>query len=217
MTNQEIQPALTACLQELHLPTMRSQFQELAQRAQQETLSYESYLLELAERECQQRRQNRIERLLKESRLPLEKNLQTYDLKRFADQNGATNTHVVDGGLRAASGECVAFRSPGQWQDAWLLRIAQELVRVGQRVLFTTCNLLVQELLVAKRDLTLKGVAAASGELGRIAHRRPRLCATESRGDGGALHALGGALRDGQRDGDEQSCVHEMGKGVQRP
>ncbi len=83
MTPQEIQPALTACLQELHLPTMRTQYQALAQQAQQETLSYESYLLELAERECQQRRQNRIERLLKESRLPLEKNLQTYDLKRL--------------------------------------------------------------------------------------------------------------------------------------
>ncbi len=36
--------------------------------------------------------------------------------------------------------------------------IAQELVRAGQRVLFTKCNLLVQELLVAKRDLTLKGL-----------------------------------------------------------
>ena len=49
MTPQEIQPALTACLQELHLPTMRTQYQALAQQAQQETLSYESYLLELAE------------------------------------------------------------------------------------------------------------------------------------------------------------------------
>ena len=49
MTSQEIEPALTACLQELHLPTMRSQFQAAAQQAQQETLSYENYLLELAE------------------------------------------------------------------------------------------------------------------------------------------------------------------------
>ena len=36
--------------------------------------------------------------------------------------------------------------------------IAQELVRSGHKVLFTTCNLLVQELLIAKRDLKLSRV-----------------------------------------------------------
>ncbi len=69
------------------MPTMRRaagrSTKALAQQAQQESLSYENYLLELAERECQQRRHNRTERLLKESRLPLEKNLQTFDLKRL--------------------------------------------------------------------------------------------------------------------------------------
>ena len=40
------------------------------QPAQQESLSYERYLLGLAQRECQERRNNRIERLLRQSRLP---------------------------------------------------------------------------------------------------------------------------------------------------
>ena len=35
---------------------------------------------------------------------------------------------------------------------------AQELVRSGHKVLFVTCNLLVQELLIAKRDLKLSRV-----------------------------------------------------------
>jgi DNA replication protein DnaC len=39
-----------------------------------------------------------------------------------------------------------------------LAAIAQELVRSGRKVLFTTCNLLVQELLIAKRDLKLSRV-----------------------------------------------------------
>ena len=46
-------------------------------------MSYERYLLELAERECESRRSNRIERLLRESRLFLEKSLATLDLKRL--------------------------------------------------------------------------------------------------------------------------------------
>ena len=39
--------------------------------------------------------------------------------------------------------------------------MAQELVRAGRRVLFTTCSLLVQELLAAKRDLKSEGVLQA--------------------------------------------------------
>ncbi len=70
-------------LKELHLPAMRSGFEEVARRAQQESQSYERYLLELTERECQARRGIRSERLLRESRLPLEMTLQSLDLKRL--------------------------------------------------------------------------------------------------------------------------------------
>ena len=70
-------------LKELHLPAMRSGFEEVARIAQQESQSYERYLLELTERECQARRGNRIERSLRDSRLPLEKTLGSLDLKRL--------------------------------------------------------------------------------------------------------------------------------------
>jgi DNA replication protein DnaC len=42
--------------------------------------------------------------------------------------------------------------------------VCQELVRAGRRVLFTTCSLLVQELLAAKRDLALKGLRKRLGQ-----------------------------------------------------
>src|SRR6478735_10876212 len=70
-------------LKELHLPAMRSGFEEQARRAQQESQSYERYLLELTERECQARREHRIERLLRDSRLPPGKDLQALNLKRL--------------------------------------------------------------------------------------------------------------------------------------
>src|SRR5579872_3306949 len=74
---------LVAYLKELHLPAMRQSYEELARQAQQEALSYERYLLGLAERECQERQNNRIERLLRQSRLPLEKSWSSLELKRF--------------------------------------------------------------------------------------------------------------------------------------
>ena len=41
-------------------------------------MSYEQYLLELVQRECQERRNKRVERLLRQSRLPLEKTWQPW-------------------------------------------------------------------------------------------------------------------------------------------
>ena len=48
-------------------------------------------------------------------------------------------------------------------------------------------------------------------------HRRPRLRATEPRGDGGALHTPGGTLRAGQRDADQQPAVLPMDGHLQGP
>src|SRR4051794_18301846 len=72
---------LQALLKELHLPAFRAGYEEMARQAQAEGLSFQQYLLGLAQRECQERRNKRVERLLHDSRLPLEKRWQTLDLK----------------------------------------------------------------------------------------------------------------------------------------
>src|SRR5438876_1001750 len=81
--SQDALGALGACLQELHLPAVRAQYEAVARQATAEAWSYPDYLRELLERECQQRRQNRIERLLRESKLPLEKSWSALDVKRL--------------------------------------------------------------------------------------------------------------------------------------
>jgi len=76
---------LTGYLRELHLPAIRpaSRTRRARPSATCDMLGYEQYLLELVERECQERRQNRITRLLRASGLPLEKTLEGFDLKRL--------------------------------------------------------------------------------------------------------------------------------------
>ncbi|MGZ3336868.1 MAG: ATP-binding protein, partial [Isosphaeraceae bacterium] len=69
----DLHESLKACLRDLHLPTIRDEYESAAQRARQESSSYERYLLDLAEREREARRSNRIERLLRESKLFMEK------------------------------------------------------------------------------------------------------------------------------------------------
>ena len=146
---------LIGYLRELHLPTFRECFEGAAGRAQQETLSYEQYLLELAERECEVRRGNRIDRLLRQSKLPLEKNLDCFNMKRLPAKVARQVRTLLDGGFVDRSEKLLAFGKSGSGKTHLLAGIAQELIRNGRRVYFSTCSLLVQELLIAKRDLKL--------------------------------------------------------------
>src|ERR1022692_1795129 len=93
----DVRPALIEQLKDLHLPTVRVCYEDTARRAERETLSYEQYLLEVISRECEQRRKSRVQRLLKDSALPLEKSLQTFDLKRLPAKAARQLRTLLDG------------------------------------------------------------------------------------------------------------------------
>jgi DNA replication protein DnaC len=147
---------ISACLQELRLPAVREQYEAVARQASAESWSYPDYLRELLERECAQRRQSRIERLLRDSRLPLEKSWESLDLKRLPPKATQQLRGLVSGDFVDRRENVLVFGPPGSGKTHGLCAVAQELVRSGRRVLFTTTALLVQDLLAAKRDLTLK-------------------------------------------------------------
>jgi DNA replication protein DnaC len=146
---------LTACLKDLHLPTMRECWEEEAQRARREEAPHEAYLLELARRECEARSEHRVARLLRESRLPLEKSWEAFDRQRLPRKVAQQVQVLLDGSFLDRQENVLAFGNPGSGKTHLLCAIGQELVRLGRRVLFSPCNLLVQDLLVAKRDLLL--------------------------------------------------------------
>ena len=152
---KDLKPRLVSCLKELHLPTMREAFPTVADQARQESLSYEQYLLELANRECDDRKQKRVERLLRESRLPLEKNLATFDLKRLPAKVLQQVRTLLAGDFVDRKENVLAFGAPGSGKTHLLCAIAQELVRQGRPAYFRRCSLLVQELLQAKQELRL--------------------------------------------------------------
>lgn len=155
-TGAELNTRLITNLKTLHLPTVRESFEAEAVRATQESLSYEHYLLELTDREVEMRQQNRIARFLRESRLPLEKNLESFERKRLPRKVAIQFKALLEGGFLDRKENVLAFGNPGSGKTHLLCALAQELVvQHGRRVLFTPCALLVQELLIAKRDLKL--------------------------------------------------------------
>jgi DNA replication protein DnaC len=158
MLSNELKTSLTKCLKELHLPTVRACYEEQADRARQETLAYEHYLGEVMEREREIRRHNRIQRLLRESKLPLEKSLEAFDMDRLSSMLAAQVDALLDGSFLDRSENVLAFGNPGSGKTHLLCAIGQELILQGRRVFFTPCSLLVQQLLIAKRDLNLPRV-----------------------------------------------------------
>jgi DNA replication protein DnaC len=158
MVADNLNTLLNQSLTELHLPTVRACYYEQAERARQESLSYEHYLAELVEREREDRRHRRIERFLRESKLPLEKNLQSFDKKRLPSKVAAQVNALLEGSFLDRTENVLAFGNPGSGKTHLLCAIGQELILKERRVLFTACNLLVQDLLIAKQDLRLPRV-----------------------------------------------------------
>jgi DNA replication protein DnaC len=146
---------LDRTLKSLRLSAIRSCYQEEADLARQESLSYEAYLGELIVRESEERRNKRIARYLRESRLPLEKSMASFDKSRLpAKINGLVNT-LVEGSFLNRCENVLAFGNPGSGKTHLLCAIGQELIRNDRRIFFTPCSLIVQDLLVAKRELVL--------------------------------------------------------------
>jgi DNA replication protein DnaC len=142
-------------LRELHLPAIRECYKEQSEVALAESFSYEQYLMGLTEQECEARREKRMVRFLKDSKLPLEKTLASFDRKRLPQKVDAQLNVLIDGSFLDRSENILAFGNPGSGKTHLLCAVGQELILKERRVLFKSCSLLVQEMLIAKRDLKL--------------------------------------------------------------
>lgn len=178
-----IRAQLVEHLKELRLPAIRNCYEQEAQRAQQETLSYEQYLFELAGRECEARRQHRVERFLRESRLPIDKSLDAFDMKRLPRKVAQQVRTLLDGSFLERRENVMAFGNPGSGKTHLLCALGQELIRAGRRIYFASTALLVQDLLRAKQELKLarllkrlaKYDALILDDIGYVQHNRDEM------------------------------------------
>ena len=140
-------------LKQLHMPAVRSGYKQLADQARSESESYEQYLLGLLKLECDVRRQNRIARNLRASKLPPSKTFANFDKKRLPKKIAAHLSVLTDGCFLKHAENVLAFGNPGSGKTHLVCAIGHELIDQGKRILFISCSQLVQNLLIAKRDL----------------------------------------------------------------
>jgi DNA replication protein DnaC len=149
---------LTEQFRELRLPMFREHFESLAERAIAEPWSHTQYLSELTDLECQARRESRITRLMQRSRLPSAKTWDNFKWSRLPLSVARQVESLRDGSFLDRRENLLLFGKPGSGKSHCLCALGEQLVHQGRSILFTTCSLLVQELLIAKRDLRLAKV-----------------------------------------------------------
>lgn len=170
-------------LKQLHMPAMRGSYEQIADCARSESFSYEQYLLELLKLECEARRQNRIARNLRTSKLPPSKTFANFDKKRLPAKVATHLNVLTDGSFLDRCENVLAFGNPGSGKTHLLCAIAHELIEQGRRVLFISCSQLVQELLIAKRELLMSKAlkklsrydAVIIDDIGYVQHSRQEM------------------------------------------
>jgi DNA replication protein DnaC len=146
-------------LRSLCLTTMVHQYEGLAEKAEKDGWSYTEYLRNLCEVEICERQERRIERRLKQSGLPDGKSMATLDQKLLPMKVRRQIPRLIEGTFVERAENVLAFGLPGRGKTHLLSAIARELViRHDHRVLSVTAFHLVQQMLKAKRDLTLEGL-----------------------------------------------------------
>lgn len=153
MLNEQEQ--ITNNLKHLHMPTIRRSYEEIAVQARGDAWSYEQYLSELLNLECEVRRQNRISRNLRTSKLPPSKTFENFDKKRLPAKVGNHLNVLINGSFLNRSENILAFGNPGSGKTHLLCAIGHALIEKGKQVLFISCSQLVQDLLIAKKELEL--------------------------------------------------------------
>ena len=112
-------------------------------------------LVEVLEQEAEDRRQRRIIRLRRASKLPVGKMWDTFEHDRVPVALRQHLGELVDGSFVERGINLLAFGLPGTGKTHAMCAIGHRLVESGRSVLFTPAYRLVQDMLAAKRDLDL--------------------------------------------------------------
>ena len=152
-------PGLSLMLKQLCLGTIRLHYQPMSERAEKEGWSPSRYLQALCEIEINERQTRRIERLLTQSRLPASKSIESLDLNQLPESVRRQLPVLLEGRFVDQAENILVFGLPGRGKTHLVCAIARELIIKQERtVYFSSTFHLVQQMLIAKRDLSLESL-----------------------------------------------------------
>ena len=148
--------ALPLLLKQLCLATIQKQWEALNEEAQKAHWTYPRYLAALCEMEVVHRQAQRLNRYLKESRLPSGKTVATFDFKTVSSINPAQIESITqNAGWIERAENILIFGPSGVGKTHLASAIGHGLIQLGIRTLFTSTMALVQQLQQAHKNYQL--------------------------------------------------------------
>lgn len=142
-------------LKNLCLPFFAERYQSEAEHAEKEGLCHVSYLGALAQGEWERRHHQRLERLLKQAKIPRDKRLSDFDITRIPGLSPSLIQRLAEGEFIDRCENILIFGNPGTGKTHLCIAFAREWCLKGRRILHVSACSLMQELLRAKQAMEL--------------------------------------------------------------
>jgi len=165
LTEQASDAAVEQACRMLRLPTIRTNFAELADEAATEQMSYRGFLAELLMAECDDRARRRATRRIKAAGFPRDKSLRTWDFDANPHVDAAAvHTLAKCEWVKKGLPLCLIGDS-GTGKSHLLIALGTEAAMAGYRVKYTLATKLVNELVEAADDKQLSKTIARYGRV----------------------------------------------------
>jgi DNA replication protein DnaC len=165
LTEQAADAAIDSACRMLRLPTIRSQFPDLAETATRDQMTYRGFLAELLMAECDDRARRRSERRIKAAAFPRDKSLRTFDFDANSNLDPAViHTLATCDWVKKGLPLCLIGDS-GTGKPHLLIGLGTEAAMAGFRVRYVLATKLVNELVEAADDKVLTKTIARYGRV----------------------------------------------------
>jgi DNA replication protein DnaC len=154
-TDLNITENLGDLLKSLSLKAFYNNHQSLAESFDRLGKTHIDYLKELTLQEVERRSNMRLERLLKQAKLPRTKALADFDISRIKGLSPALVQRLATGDFIDLHENILIFGNPGTGKTHLSIALAREWCFLGRRVLFMTASQLVQDLKAAQSSFRL--------------------------------------------------------------
>ena len=150
------QMELQANLKALNLTTVARHLERTVRQARESGVDYEDFLLELTSTELATRAENRLKRRLQESKFPLVKPLETFNLDAVPDLDLRLFREMASGRFIQERRNVVFLGRSGTGKTHMATALGIEACRQSYRTRFVTCYALVNELIEARAEKNLQ-------------------------------------------------------------
>jgi DNA replication protein DnaC len=165
LTEQAADAAVDSACRLLRLPTIRSQFTDLAEAAARDQMTYRGFLAELLMAECDDRARRRSERRIKAAAFPRDKALRTFDFTANPNVDPAVvHTLAKCDWVKKGLPLCLIGDS-GTGKSHLLIALGTEAAMAGHRVRYVLATKLVNELVEAADEKMLAKTIARYGRV----------------------------------------------------